>query len=241
MTTRVGINGFGRIGRQSLKAIIERDAGRRGRGRQRPRRRPSMNALLFKHDSTYGAYPGTVEPHRRRAVIDGREIKVLQDKDPAELPWGDLGVDIVVESTGLFTDAAKAAAHLDAGATQGHHQRPRQGRGRDHRARRQRGHVRPGHAPRHQQRQLHHQLPGAGGQGRPRRLDHQARPDEHDPLVHQRPAHPRRGAQGPAPRPRRRPEHHPDHDRRGQGAGARHPRPQGQVRRLQPARARRPP
>ena len=90
MTTRVGINGFGRIGRQSLKALIERapdievvavndlvDA--------------EMNALLFKHDSTYGAYDGTVEAGDRSIIIDGREIKILAEKDPATLPWGDLG------------------------------------------------------------------------------------------------------------------------------------------------------
>ena len=115
MTTRVGINGFGRIGRQSLKALIERapdvevvavndlvDT--------------ELNALLFKHDSTYGAYPGTVDHTDDALIIDGREIKVLQERDPATLPWGDLGVDIVLESTGIFTDADKARAHLDAGA-----------------------------------------------------------------------------------------------------------------------------
>jgi glyceraldehyde 3-phosphate dehydrogenase len=115
MTTRVGINGFGRIGRQSLKALIERapdvevvavndlvDT--------------AMNALLFKHDSTYGAYPGSVDHTDDALIIDGREIKVLKEKDPANLPWGALGVDLVLESTGLFTDAAKARAHLDAGA-----------------------------------------------------------------------------------------------------------------------------
>ena len=115
MTVRIGINGFGRIGRQSLKAILERapdvevvavndlvDT--------------SMNALLFKHDSTYGAYAGTVEHTDDALIIDGREIKVLQVKDPAALPWGDLGVDLVLESTGLFTDAEKARAHIQAGA-----------------------------------------------------------------------------------------------------------------------------
>ena len=115
MAVRVGINGFGRIGRQSLKALIERtpdvevvavndlvDA--------------EMNALLFKHDSTYGAYPGKVEAKGDSLVIDGRTIRILAEKDPAVLPWGDLGVDIVLESTGIFTDAAKAHAHIDAGA-----------------------------------------------------------------------------------------------------------------------------
>jgi glyceraldehyde 3-phosphate dehydrogenase len=115
MTTRVGINGFGRIGRQSLKALIERapdvevvavndlvDT--------------KLNALLFKHDSTYGAYPGEVSHTDDSIIVDGREIKVLKEKDPAALPWGDLGVDLVLESTGIFTDATKARAHIDAGA-----------------------------------------------------------------------------------------------------------------------------
>ena len=115
MTVRVGINGFGRIGRQSLKAIIQRT----------PEVEvvaindlvdPKMNAHLFKYDSTYGIYPGSVAAEDDELVIDGRRIKVLASKDPAALPWGDLGVDIVVESTGLFTNAEKAAAHRTAGA-----------------------------------------------------------------------------------------------------------------------------
>jgi glyceraldehyde 3-phosphate dehydrogenase len=115
MTTRVGINGFGRIGRQSLRAMIERapdlqvvavndlaDA--------------AMDALLFEHDSTYGAYPGTDDHTDDAMVIDGREVKVLREADPAALPWADLGVDIVLEATGKFRDADRAKAHLDAGA-----------------------------------------------------------------------------------------------------------------------------
>src|SRR5260221_3625118 len=115
MSVRIGINGFGRIGRQSLKAILERapelevvavndlvDTG--------------MNALLFKHDSTYGSYKGTVEHTDDALIIDGREIQVVQVKDPATLTSGDLGVDLVLESTGLFTDADRARAHIDAGA-----------------------------------------------------------------------------------------------------------------------------
>jgi glyceraldehyde 3-phosphate dehydrogenase len=115
MTVRVGINGFGRIGRQSLRALIERtpevevvavndlvDA--------------QMNALLFKHDSTYGAYPGKVDHVDDALIVDGRKIKVFKESDPAALPWGDLGVDIVLESTGKFRDPGKAQAHLDAGA-----------------------------------------------------------------------------------------------------------------------------
>jgi glyceraldehyde 3-phosphate dehydrogenase len=115
MTVRVGINGFGRIGRQSLKAILER-APEVEVVAVNDLVDVELNALLFKHDSTYGAYPGTVESTDDALIIDGREIKVLARKDPAELPWRELGVDIVLESTGIFTDASKAKAHLDAGA-----------------------------------------------------------------------------------------------------------------------------
>ena len=115
MATRVGINGFGRIGRQSLKALIERAPDVEVVA-VNDLVETSLNALLFKHDSTYGAYPGDVGHTDDSLVIDGREIKVLKEKDPAALPWGDLGVDIVVESTGIFTSAEKARAHIDAGA-----------------------------------------------------------------------------------------------------------------------------
>jgi glyceraldehyde 3-phosphate dehydrogenase len=115
MAVRVGINGFGRIGRQSLKALIER-APNVEIVAVNDLVDTELNALLFKHDSTYGAYEGTVEHTEDSLIIDGRQIKVLKEKDPAALPWGDLGVDVVLESTGLFTDAAKARAHLDAGA-----------------------------------------------------------------------------------------------------------------------------
>ena len=115
MTVRVGINGFGRIGRQSLKALLERAPDVEVVAVNDLVDVPT-NALLFKHDSTYGAYPGEVTHTDDSIVVDGKAIKVLQVKDPAELPWGDLGVDIVIESTGIFTDATKAKAHLEAGA-----------------------------------------------------------------------------------------------------------------------------
>src|SRR6187455_1428598 len=115
MATRVGINGFGRIGRQSLKALIERAPDVEVVA-VNDLVDPKMNALLFKHDSTYGAYPGDVRAGDASIIVDGCEIKILAERDPAALPWGDLGVDIVLESTGIFTDAAKAGAHITAGA-----------------------------------------------------------------------------------------------------------------------------
>ncbi len=111
MAIRVGINGFGRIGRQSLKAIIERTSGIEVVAIN-DLVDTQMNALLFRYDSTYGRYPGTVDHTDDALIVDGREIKVLKGKDPAALPWKDLGVDIVIESTGLFTDAEKARAHI---------------------------------------------------------------------------------------------------------------------------------
>ena len=115
MTVRVGINGFGRIGRQSLKALIERTPEVEVVAVNDLVDVPT-NALLFKHDSTYGAYAGEVSHTDDAIIIDGKIIKVLQFRDPAQLPWGDLGVDIVIESTGLFTDAEKAGTHITAGA-----------------------------------------------------------------------------------------------------------------------------
>ncbi len=115
MSVRIGINGFGRIGRQSLKAVLERAPDLEVVA-VNDLVDTAMNALLFKHDSTYGAYKGTVDHTDNSLIIDGREIRVLTERDPAALPWGDLGVDIVLESTGLFTDAEKARAHISAGA-----------------------------------------------------------------------------------------------------------------------------
>ena len=115
MATRIGINGFGRIGRQSLKAILERTPDAEVVA-VNDLVSTEMNAHLFKHDSTYGAFSGTVEHTDDSLIVDGKEIRVLSERDPGQLPWGDLGVDIVVESTGFFTDATKARAHIDAGA-----------------------------------------------------------------------------------------------------------------------------
>ena len=115
MSARIAINGFGRIGRQFLKATLERHPELEVVA-VNDLADPQMNALLFKHDTNYGTFPGDVSATADAIVIEGRKIKVLQEKDPAKLPWKDLNVDIVVESTGFFTDATKAKAHRDAGA-----------------------------------------------------------------------------------------------------------------------------
>jgi glyceraldehyde 3-phosphate dehydrogenase len=111
---RIGINGFGRIGRNFAKALLARH--------------PHVEiaavndltsaaecAHLFKYDSNYGTYDGSVRAEGNTIAIDGRTIQVIAERDPGKLPWKDLGVDVVIESTGLFTDAAKARAHIDGG------------------------------------------------------------------------------------------------------------------------------
>ncbi len=116
MVTRVGINGFGRIGRQSLKAMLERYPRDLEVVAVNDLTDTKTNAHLLKYDSTYGHFPGEIEATADSLIVNGKNIKVLSQRDPALIPWGDLGIEIVIESTGLFTDASKAAAHLKGGA-----------------------------------------------------------------------------------------------------------------------------
>ncbi len=115
MATRVGINGFGRIGRQSMKAMLERHGRELEVVAINDLTDTKTNAHLLKYDTTYGRFPGEVEATPDSLVVNGHKIKVLAQRDPAQIPWGDLGVEIVIESTGFFTDAEKAAAHLRDG------------------------------------------------------------------------------------------------------------------------------
>ena len=116
MATRVGINGFGRIGRQSMKAMLERHPQELEVVAVNDLTDTKTNAHLLKYDSTYGRFPGEVETTADSLIVNGHKIKVLSLRDPGEIPWGDLGVEIVIESVGIFTDADKAAAHLRGGA-----------------------------------------------------------------------------------------------------------------------------
>jgi glyceraldehyde 3-phosphate dehydrogenase len=116
MTTRIGINGFGRIGRQSLKAILERHPAELEVVGINDLAPTATNAHLFKYDSTYGRFEGEVTAGENEIVVDGHSIHASSERDPSQLPWKELGVDLVIESTGIFTDATKARAHLDAGA-----------------------------------------------------------------------------------------------------------------------------
>jgi glyceraldehyde 3-phosphate dehydrogenase len=115
MTVRVGINGFGRIGRNFYRAVKAQGADLEVVAVNDLGSVDTM-AHLLKYDTVMGRFPGTVETSADGITIDGHTVKVLAERDPGALPWGDLGVDVVVESTGFFTSRDKAAAHLDAGA-----------------------------------------------------------------------------------------------------------------------------
>jgi glyceraldehyde 3-phosphate dehydrogenase len=114
--TRIGINGFGRIGRQVLKAIHERHPGKLEVVAVNDLTDTETNAHLLKFDSNYGIFDADIQAGDGSIRINGKEIRVLAERDPARIPWGDHGVDIVIESTGLFTDATKAGAHKQGGA-----------------------------------------------------------------------------------------------------------------------------
>src|SRR5215208_5960539 len=115
MSVRVGINGFGRIGRNVFRAAQESDADIEIVAVNDITDAGTLGHLL-KYDSVFGPFPGAVEVRDGALLVDGREVKVLAEKDPAQLPWGDLGVEVVIESTGLFTKRDEAAKHLEAGA-----------------------------------------------------------------------------------------------------------------------------
>src|SRR3954467_13893130 len=115
MSVRVGINGFGRIGRNVFRAAQESDADIEIVAVNDITDSGTL-AHLLKYDSVFGPFPGEVEARAGGIVVDGREVKVLSERDPAALPWGDLGADVVIESTGLFTTRDDAAKHLEAGA-----------------------------------------------------------------------------------------------------------------------------
>jgi len=116
MTIRVAINGFGRIGRLALRAIHESGRNDIEVVGVNDLGDVDMNAYLLKRDSVHGTFPGTVSVSGDKMIVDGSEIRVTAERDPSNLPWKELGVDVVYECTGIFTDGGKAKAHIDAGA-----------------------------------------------------------------------------------------------------------------------------
>jgi len=115
VTIRVGINGFGRIGRNFYRAIVESGADIEVVGVNDLTDNKTL-AHLLKYDTVLGRFPKSVAFDDENIIVDGKKIRALEERDPANLPWAELGADIVIESTGFFTDATKAKAHLDAGA-----------------------------------------------------------------------------------------------------------------------------
>jgi len=116
MATRVGINGFGRIGRLVARAITSLHQDKLQVAAVNDLTDARTNAHLFKYDTSYGTYQGQVEASNGDLIVDGHTIRVFSERDPAQIPWSEVGVDLVIESTGLFTDAEKASGHLKGGA-----------------------------------------------------------------------------------------------------------------------------
>lgn len=116
MTTRIAINGFGRIGRLCLRSMLQRHKNLLSVVAVNDMADLETNAHLFQYDSTYGTFNGSLEVGEGILRVDGWEIAVLNQKDPSRLPWKNLGVDVVIESTGFFTDGTKVRSHLEAGA-----------------------------------------------------------------------------------------------------------------------------
>lgn len=116
MVYRIGINGFGRIGRLVFRAINQHYGDKLEIVAVNDLTDAKTNAHLLKYDSTYGIYPGRVEATSDSIVVDGEKTRVISERDPAKIPWKDMGAELILESTGLFTDATKAAAHLQGGA-----------------------------------------------------------------------------------------------------------------------------
>jgi glyceraldehyde 3-phosphate dehydrogenase len=116
MAYKIGINGFGRIGRLVFRTMRQHYGDKLDIVAVNDLTDAKTNAHMLKYDSTYGIYPGKIEATADSIIVDGSTTKVIAERDPAKIPWKDLGIEVVVESTGLFTDGPKAAAHFQGGA-----------------------------------------------------------------------------------------------------------------------------
>ena len=234
---RIGINGFGRIGRNFIKALIERHPIGRDRGDQRPDRAGRDARTSSNTTRTTGRIRATSDSDGDAVTIDGRKIKVLAERDPAKLPWRDLGVDVVDRVDRALHRRGHARAHTSTAAA-----REKSSSRRPPRTKTSRScwasttNATTPTNTHHLERIVHDELPRDRGQADRRRARLAQGIHDDGPLVHERSGAARRAAQGPAPRAQRRDEHHPDVDRRRQGAVPDDPRGQGDVRRLLAAR-----
>ena len=237
MAVRVAINGLGRTGRAAFRAAHER-----GLDIEFVALNDLMGvetlAHLLRHDTVYGPFPGTIEVAGDALVVDGVEIPVFAEADPAALPWAELGVEVAIESTGLFRKRADAMKHLEAGARKVIVSAPAKQPDvtvvlgvnfeTDYSA---------GRAFRHLERVVHDELPRAGREGAARHDRHPPRADDDGARVHERPAARRRAAQGPPARTRGGGEPRADVDGRGEGDRPRDPGARGQAAGLRRPRA----
>ena len=233
MAIRVGINGYGRIGRNILRALYESGrTGEIGIVAVNDLGDANTNAHLTRYDTVHGRFPGTVEVEEGAMVVNGDRIRVLAEREPAKLPWGELGVDVVIESTGRFTSKAAASAHLEGGAKKVIISAPG---GKDVDATIVYGvnHdvLRPEHRG-HLERLVHHQLPRSAGEAPPRGDRGRARDHDHRARVHERPEPERRLPLRPPARAGGGGLDHPDRDGGGGRGGARPPRARGTARRV---------
>jgi glyceraldehyde 3-phosphate dehydrogenase len=186
----VGINGFGRIGRNFYRALVASGVTDIEVVGINDLTDTATLAHLLKYDSVLGRFPLPVTHGEGTLTVGGKTITITAERDPAALPWGKLGVDIVIESTGHFTDATKARAHLDAGAKKVIISAP----AKNEDITIVMGVNQIDYDPEglgHLQCFMHHELPRSDGQGPGRFLRHRPGHDDHHPRLHQRSAHPR--------------------------------------------------
>ena len=176
MTIKVGINGFGRIGRMVFRAAVQNFPDIEVVAIN-DLLEPDYLAYMLQHDSVHGRFKGDVAVDGNTLVVNGKKIRLTASKDPAELKWGEVGADVVIESTGLFLTKETCQKHIAAGAKKVIMSAPSKGRHADVRVRRERQDI--CWRSHHLQRVVHHQLPGADRQGAERQVGHQARPDDH--------------------------------------------------------------
>ena len=216
MAVRIGINGFGRIGMLVAKAAMNRgDLEVVAANDLMPF---DSLANLFKHDSTHGIWHEDVSFDGNVLRVGDHEIKTFAERDPAQIPWGDVGADIVVESTGVFTEPRRGGRPYRGRREEGDHLRPRQGRGRHLRLQGEPRGLRSGQRRDHLQRELHDELHHPDGEGPAGQLRHRAGLHDDRARLHQRPEPAGRRPQGPAARPLGPEQHRPDlHGRRPDG------------------------
>ena len=230
MTVRVAINGFGRIGRLVLRALYEQGRDDLQVVAINDLGSVEANAQLLKYDSVHGRFRGEIKTGENWMDVGRGRIEVLAERDPAKLPWKRLDVDVALECTGLFTKREAAAKHLEAGAKKCIVSAPADGVDytlvmgvNSDGVKREHDVISNGSCT------TNCLAPVAYVLQRGRR--HRPGLHDDDPFLYRRPEHGRHAAQGHAPRARRSAQHDPDLDRRGEGAGARHPGLAGQARR----------